>query len=91
MARAIPLIAKSVLLLAGLIAVTAAAAGSATPAEPAKKTTSSFNILYTATAPSAPVIVPPGGVGVPVGKNVVIRNPYNVPLIQNAGSLHPGR
>lgn len=89
MPRAISFSAKPAVLLAGLIVVAAAAAGGG-PAGDATKKTPSFSILYTATAPSVPVIVPPGGVGVPAGKGVV-TNPYNVPLLQNAGSLRPGR
>ena len=88
MPRATSYIAKSAFLLAGLIVVTVATAGSA-PAGDATRKTSSFNILFTAAAPKVPVVVPPGGVGVPPGKGVVTK-PYNVPLLQNAGSLRPG-
>lgn len=88
MAPALSLIAKSVVLLAGLIVITAAAAGSA-PAADAPRKTNSFNVLYAVTMPNAPVVVPPAGVGVPLGKGVV-SNPYNVPMIQNAGTLRPG-
>jgi hypothetical protein len=88
MARAIPHPAKAALWLAGLLAASGVAvAGGGSLGDASKKTGNSFNLLYTATAPNAPTIAPGAGAGVPQSKRVV-TNPYNVPLIQNAGSLH---
>jgi hypothetical protein len=91
MKRPISLAAQLVLAAAALIAADGAAtAGSLSGGETSKRPTNSFNVLYTATAPNAPVIVPSNGAGLGPGK-AVVTNPYNVPLFQNAGALRPGR
>ncbi len=88
MARANPLVHLIVVLVVGL-----AAAGAASAAGPGndsgRKSGNSFNLLYTAAAPHAPVIVPSVGAG--IAPKAVVADPYNVPLIQNAGSLHSAR
>ena len=90
MERAHPLFVKTVLTFASLLATGGAlAGGSLSSSEPARKSTNTFTILYTATGPNAPVVSSPNGTGVPSSK-AVVTNPYNVPLIQNAGLLKPG-
>ena len=83
--------AQAVLAVAALLVVNgAAAAGSSSASDATKKTTNSFNVLYTAAAPNAPVILPSNGAGLAPAK-AVVTNPYAVPLFQNAGALRPGR
>ena len=88
MARATPLIRVTVVLLAGLVAASAASAGGSAGGEAGRKPTNSFNLVYAAT-PRAPAAAPSMGAGVPA--MAVVSNPYNVPLIQNAGSLSSSR
>lgn len=79
-------------LLFGLIAAGAVAAASNSAASDAvgKKVSNSFNLYVTPAAGTGTVVVPAPGVGLASSK-AVITDPYKVPLIQNAGSLHPGR
>ena len=82
MARALPR-TLAVLVLAGLLAVECATAG---PKGGEGRGANSF-ILLTG-APPVRVATQPrsNGVGVPPAKPVV-RNPYHVPLLSNAGTL----
>jgi hypothetical protein len=89
MTRALLPIAKGVLLTALAAAPAIAAAGGA-PREGERRTTNSFSLIYSATAPEAPKSAQSNGVGVGPSKPVV-SNPYNVPLLQNAGSLRSSR
>jgi hypothetical protein len=91
MKRPLSFAAKRFATLAALLATGAAGAAGAAgglPSSVGPKTpaSNSFNVFYSATAPNAPVVVPSNGTGLPPSKPVV-TNPYNVPLIQNAGSL----
>ena len=88
MARAPHFFRAVVVLTIGLAAAEHATSGGPSAADPGKKPTNSFNLVYAAT-PQSTAAAPSMGVGVP-GKPVV-TNPYNVPLIQNAGSLHVAR
>lgn len=88
MARALSLLAKTALSIAALFAASPAATANGA-SEPGRKSTNTFNLVYAATAPT-PVVVPGAGASVAPSKPVV-SNPYHVPLIQNAGSLRPGR
>lgn len=70
--------------LVGLTSASIAAGAGAAAPDLVKRSTSSFNLVVAApprTATAAPSI----GVGVPTKPQV--SNPYQVPLIQNAGSL----
>ena len=66
----------------GLLALQGAAAGNRDGGRPA---TNSF-VLVTAATPTSPPRPSPNGATVPPSKPVV-SNPYQVPLLQNAGSL----
>lgn len=88
MARATHLHRAAVVLLAGLAAAGQAFSGGSASTDSGKRPTNSFNLVYAAT-PRATAGAPSMGVGVP-GKPVV-SNPYNVPLLQNAGSLGSAR
>ena len=88
MARSPHSLRAAAVLLAGLAIAGQAICGGAPAADPGKKPTNSFNLVYAAT-PQGPAAAPSLGVGVP-GKPVV-TNPYNVPLLQNAGSLRGAR
>jgi len=86
MRRAPPLLVKTLLLGVGLAAATVGAAGSMSG--DAKKAGNTFNLVVSSTASGRdPVVVRSLGSGVASDKKVV-TNPYLVPLIQNAGSLH---
>jgi hypothetical protein len=82
--RATPFLRTTVALLAGLAAASAASAGGPAASDPGKKSTNSFSLVYAVT-PQAAATAPSMGVGVPT--KPVVSNPYNVPLIRNAGSL----
>jgi hypothetical protein len=76
------------LLVAAFAGVHSLAAGA--PAASDRKT-NSFTLLTTAAPPKTPSASPSSnGVGIGPAKPVV-SNPYNVPLLQNAGSLRSGR
>ena len=91
MMRALSLIARIALAVAPMVVANSAeAAGSFSASDAAKKSTNSFNVMYPATGPAAPVILPTNGTGVAPSK-AVVTNPYAVPLFQNAGTLHTGR
>lgn len=83
MARAFLLIRLTLVLVGASLAGAAAAAGN-NVGDPGKRaTTNTFNLITTAP--------PPGVRGAAAGASVaprgVVSNPYNVPLIQNAGTL----
>ena len=75
--------ARAAVVLGGLLAVQAAAAGDRDGGRPS---TNSFVLVTVATAKPAPTSLPTNGAAVPPAKPVV-SNPYQVPLLQNAGSL----
>ena len=88
--------APSLLLKASLLFVAFITAGSACAAttggasDAGRRSTNSFN-LYVAPPPGmSNVQLTAQGVGIASSKPV-ISDPYKVPLIQNAGSLTPGR
>ena len=88
MAPAFHPVLRAVVLLVGLALTDAAAAGGVRDGD--RRASNSFTLLTT----SAPVKAPSGGQsnGVGIGPNKpVVSNPYNVPLLQNAGSLRSGR
>ncbi len=82
---------ETVFFVVAAIAAGNAIAGNVGPASDAgKRPTNSFN-LFVAPPPSASAVrLPSHGVGLASGKAVIL-DPYKVPLIQNAGSLTPGR
>jgi hypothetical protein len=87
--RAIPLIRATLVLLAGLAGASGAWAGGPAAGESAKKpSTNSFTLVYAAT-PREQATAPSMGVGVPT--RPVVSNPYNVPLLRNAGSFGASR
>ena len=87
MARAFLLIRLTLVLVGGLAAAAASAGGPS--GDSAKKSTNTFNMVVTATAPGTRVSAPsPGASLAPKG---VVSNPYNVPLLQNASSLRSSR
>ena len=85
------LVSQASLVAVCLIAASSTIAANAVAAsDSAKRPSNSFN-LYVTPAPAAVNGQPPAqGVGIASGKAVII-DPYKVPLIQNAGSLTPGR
>ena len=83
MARAFLLI-RLTLVLSGVVATTVASAGG--PAgDSAPKSGSTFNMVTVATPAGTRVRVPSAGAS--LAPKAVVKNPYNVPLLQNAGSL----
>jgi hypothetical protein len=89
MRRAPSLALKASFLCLGLITTgEVAAAGSAVSA--AGRPSSSFNLFVAQPATASNVQLPNRGVGIASSKTL-IQDPYKVPLIQNAGSLTPGR
>ncbi len=90
MPRAIHLIGQTVVLIAGLGVAAGAASAGAASNDGGRKSTNSFNLLYTAAAPHTLVIAPAAAASI-APNQAVVANPYNVPLIQNAGSLRSSR
>jgi hypothetical protein len=91
MRRASPLLAKALLLfVASVAASTATAANNSAASDAAKRPSNSFNLYVLPPPGTGTVVLPTQGVGVASSK-AVITDPYKVPLIQNAGSLTPGR
>jgi len=86
MARAFLPVFRAALLLAGLAAVHPVAAAGGAVRDGDRRATSTFTLLTGAPANPAPRGGQSNGVGVGPSKPVV-SNPYNVPLLQNAGSL----
>ncbi|HEX7441838.1 MAG TPA: hypothetical protein VF319_17260 [Caldimonas sp.] len=89
MARAFLLIRLTFVLVAGLAAASAASAAGGAASDSGRKSGNSFNLLTSAAAPNTRVIAPSAGAS--LAPKAVVSNPYNVPLIQNAGSLRSSR
>jgi hypothetical protein len=88
MVRAFLLI-RLTLVLVGLAASSAASAVGGSAGDPGRKSTNTFNMITSAAAPTSRVVAPSAGASLaPKG---VVSNPYNVPLMQNAGSLRSTR
>lgn len=68
--------------------VVAGNAGAASDA--ARRPSNSFNLFVAPPPVASPVRLPSHGVGLAPGKTTIM-DPYKVPLIQNAGSMSPGR
>lgn len=82
---------KVLLLIAGgVVATSAASAGPGAASSAAKRPTNSFNLYVPAPPGESNLAMQAQGVGVASNKGVSM-DPYKVPLIQNAGSLTPGR
>ena len=91
MRRASSLPLKALLLVAAwVVAGGAVAANAGAASDAGKRPANSFN-LYVAPPAAGTVALPNPGVGIASSKGVVIMDPYKVPLIQNAGSMTPGR
>lgn len=85
MPREILPIGRAALLAAGLVAFGAAVAGGSPLGN--RPATNTFSLVTVKAASArAPVIVPSNGTGIGPSKPVV-SNPYQVPLLQNAGSI----
>ena len=76
---------RSTLVSVAVAAASAGAAAAPSAADSSHRVTSTFNLVYAATAPRGPAAAPRPGASVP--PKCVVSNPYHVPLIQNAGSL----
>jgi len=87
MARAFLLI-RLTLVLAGAVCA-AGTAGAGGPGDSGSKPGSSFGMVTATTANGTRVSVPSPGAS--LAPKAVVKNPYNVPLLQNAGSLRAGR
>ena len=91
MRRAFSSSPKALLLVAGLIVAHGpATAGQGAASDAAKRPSNSFNLYVPPSPGAANIVLPAQGVGVASSKTVIL-DPYKVPLIQNAGSLTPGR
>jgi hypothetical protein len=84
MPREILPLGRASLIMAALVAAGAAVAGGNSPGD--RRVSNTFS-LVTAAAPSqSRVVAPSNGTGIGPSKPVV-SNPYQVPLLQNAGSI----
>jgi len=88
MARAFLLIRLTLMLVSGVAAAGAACAGGP-PADSGKKSGNTFTLVTWAAAPTTRAGTPSAGAS--LAPKTVVSNPYNVPLLQNAGSLRAGR
>ena len=88
MARAFLLIQLTLVLTGALGAPAPASAGGAV-GETAPKSGSTFGMVTTTQANGTRVSAPSAGAS--LAPRAVVRNPYEVPLLQNAGSLRSGR
>ena len=89
MAPAFPPGFRAVLLVAAMTGAHSLAAGA--PSASDRRASNSFTLLTPAAPPKTSSASPSSnGVGIGPAKPVV-SNPYNVPLLQNAGSLRSGR
>jgi hypothetical protein len=87
MARAFLFIRLTLVLVGGLAAAGAASAGPS--GDPAKRSGNTFNLVASGPV-SAPRLSTPSA-GASLSPKAVVSNPYNVPLLQNAGSLRSSR
>lgn len=85
MVRAASLLGPTLVCLAGVLAPEAGWATGPGAQDGGRRVTTTFNLVYAATAPREPTVTPGAGASVP--PKAVVSNPYHVPLIQNAGSL----
>ena len=83
------LLIRLTLVLVGLSAASVASAAGGAAADPGRKSTNSFTMITSAAAPNARVVVPTAGAS--LAPKALVSNPYNVPLLQNAGSLRSTR
>ncbi|HSC65249.1 MAG TPA: hypothetical protein VLD35_16530 [Caldimonas sp.] len=87
MARAFLLI-RPTLALAASLAATAVVAGGP-PGDSAPKSGNTFTMVTSAPATGPRANAPSAGAS--LAPRTVVTNPYNVPLLQNAGSLRASR
>lgn len=67
-------------------AVLASASAASAAGDPGRKSGNSFVLVTVATAPGSRVVTPSAGAS--VAPTAVVSKPHDVPLLQNAGSLH---
>ena len=87
MARA-PLLIRLTVVMLAVASGAATAAGSANVGDPGKRSGNTFNMI---SSPSTPGGRGGPATGVSPAPKSVVSNPYNVPLLQNAGSLRSTR
>ena len=87
MARAFLVIRLTLVLIGGLTAASGACAGGPPPDSGRKSGT--LGMMTATTATGARVSTPSAGAA--LAPKAVVRNPYNTPLLQNAGSLRSSR
>jgi len=90
MARAFLLIRLTLVLVGGLAAVGAASAGDGPGGAASPKSTNTFSMVVSATTATNTRVSPPSA-GASIAPKSVVSNPYHVPMLQNAGSLHSSR
>jgi hypothetical protein len=78
------------LLLAAVTAIPAVAAAAGPAREGGRPASNTFALVVAAPAGPGPQSMPSNGVGIGPSK-LVVSNPYQVPLLQNAGSLRGAR
>ena len=83
MLHASSFVARAAVVIAGLLALHDAGAGDRDGGRPS---TNTFVLVSVATPKPSPTPLPLNGASVPPAKPIV-SNPYQVPLLQNAGSL----
>ena len=88
MARASHLL-RPALALAGALAAAAPAAAGGQYGDGVPKAGNTFVRITVAPAAATRVSAPPAGAG--IAPKAIVTNPYNVPLLQNAGSLRAVR
>ena len=89
MARAFLLIRLSVVVAVALAAASGAQAVGGASGDSGKRRATRFNMITVATAPNGRVVAPSAGAS--LAPKAVVSNPYNVPLLQNAGTLRSNR
>ncbi len=88
MVRAFLLI-RLTLVLVGLATASAASTAGGTAGDSGRKATVSFSMVTAAATPGPRPVA--ASAGASLAPKAVVSNPYNVPLIQNAGSLRATR
>lgn len=83
MLHASSFVARAAVVIGGLLALHDAGAGERDRGRPS---TNTFVLVSVALPKPTPTLLPPNGASVPPAKPIV-SNPYQVPLLQNAGSL----